>query len=475
MVGTRQILGLAIDETGVVATELRLQAGRPEVRRTGELLWGQDLTADSAAVLGQRLRQFLREQGFSAKRAVVGLAAKWVLTKEIEAPPASPDVLAGMLGIQAERAFSLDAAELVFDYCGKTSTSEKSPVLLLAARRQVVNQIKGIMQAAGLQLQSITLSALACSKALGDGSLSSWYGLYTRPTYCEFWAHRGGSPCFIKHIAIAKNGTPDGYAELLASTINRMMLLSPMPGQTPPYSITAYDACGLSDRLVEGLGKRLGSQAKVSNGRAGLQSRGLGLADQPDQARAVAAAAVALAGIGPERPPVDFLNPRVGAKKKAAVDRKRVAIWGGGIGGACVLGLLILLAVWRSYVGDIVASEAWLKDNATQIAAAQQIRDQYKFGGSWDSRDARTLECFKELTLAFPEEPSLWAKTLILNENGTASVSGTTTSEASVYAVLDKLKVNKNFSDVKLSHVRDIGRDSRDKEFAITFTFRGVK
>jgi Tfp pilus assembly PilM family ATPase len=110
MVGTRHILGLAIDDAGVVATELSVQSGRAEVRRTGELLWGQELTADSARSLGQRLRQFLREQGFTSKRAVVGLAAKWVLTKEVDAPPASPEALAGMLSIQAERAFSLDAA-----------------------------------------------------------------------------------------------------------------------------------------------------------------------------------------------------------------------------------------------------------------------------------------------------------------------------------------------------------------------------
>jgi hypothetical protein len=471
MVGTRHILGLAIDDAGVVATELSVQSGRAEVRRTGELLWGQELTADSARSLGQRLRQFLREQGFTSKRAVVGLAAKWVLTKEVDAPPASPEALAGMLSIQAERAFSLDADELVFDYCGRTSTTEKSPILLLAARRQMVHQIKDLTEAAGLQVQSMTLSALACSKVLSEGGLASWYGLYTRPTYCEFWAQLDGSPRFIKHVPLGKNGTPAGYADLLASAIERLMLLSPVPGQRPPYAITAYDACGLPEELIDGLGKRLGPQIKVSNGRAGLCSKGLTLPDHPDQARAIAAAAVAMTAVGPQKPLVDFLNPRVGAKK--AVSHKRVIVWGAGIAAACVLGLGVLLAIWYGYSRQIAASNAWLKENEAQITAAQEVVDRYKYAGSWVSREPQFLECLKGLTTAFPEEPYLWASSLALNENGTGSVVGKTTSETSFYEMLDKIKQDaQEFPDVKMMYLREGGRDSREKEFAINFNFK---
>ncbi len=471
MVGTRHILGLAIDDTGVVATELRLQSGRAEVRRTGELLWGQELTADSVRPLGQRLHQFLREQGFTAKRAVVGLAAKWVLTKEVDAPPASPEALAGLLSIQAERVFSLDADELIFDYCGRTSTTEKSPILLLAARRQMVHQIKDLTEAAGLQVQAMTLSALACTKALSEGGLKSWYGLYARPTYCEFWAQLDGSPRFIKHVPMGKNGSPAGYADLLAATLERLMLLSPVPGQTPPYAITAYDACGLPAECLEGLGRRLGPQITISNGRAGLLSKGLVLPDHPDQARAIAAAAVALTAVGSQKPLVDFLNPRLRAKK--AVSHKRVIVWGAGIAAAGVLGLGVLLAVWHAYRSDIAAGNAWLKENEAQINAAQEFVDRAKYASSWDSRAPQFLECLKGLTTAFPEEPSLWASSLALNENGTGSVVGKTTSEASFYEMLDKIKQDaKEFPDVKMMYLRDPGRDSREKEFAINFKFK---
>jgi len=60
-----------------------------------------------------------------------------------------------------------------------------------------------------------------------------------------------------------------------------------------------------------------------------------------------------------------------------------------------------------------------------------------------------------------------------LNENGTGSVVGKTTSETSFHEMLDKIKQDaKEFPDVKMMYLRDPGRESREKEFAINFNFR---
>ena len=184
MFGTRTILGLAIDEFGIAVAEVHIRPGRPEVQRVGQWSFEEKLNSDNAKALGQKLRQFLRTNHFSSKQAIIGIPTKWVVAKEIVAPPASPDALAGMLNIQAERAFSLNASELIFDYCGRTSVSEQSEVLLLAARREIVDQTKELMVAAGLEVRSMTVSALAFGKTLSKAGPEHQYGLYTRPTYC---------------------------------------------------------------------------------------------------------------------------------------------------------------------------------------------------------------------------------------------------------------------------------------------------
>lgn len=474
MVGTRHILGLAIDDCGIVATELCIRSGRAEIRGTGEFAWEKEFTADTAKDLGQRFRRFLRDRGFTAKRAVVGLAAKWVLAKEIEAPPAAPEALAGILGIQAERVFSMNADELIFDYCGKTSTSEKSQVLLLAAHRQTVGQIKEMAEAAGLHVQSITVSAFACGSTPSDNGSACHYGLYTRPTYCEFWSQFDGSPQFIKHIPLGVDGNPSGYADLLTTTIQRQILMSSRQDQVPPHQVTAYDACGLSDEAFERLNQRLSPQITVRNGRAGWQAGTL--ADKPghpQEAGTVAAAAVALTAVGPSRMSVDFLNPRIGQKK--AVSHKRVVTWVAVVAAVLLVALGVSVADWQSDRRDVAIYTQQLKDMGEDWAAAKDVVARLTYARSWLATEPQFLNCLRELTQAFPEEGSVWATSLALNENGSGSVVGKATSPESIEEVLDKIRGNSAFSDVQTIHIQNAGRDAREKEFAISFVFKGAR
>jgi hypothetical protein len=468
MVGTRHLLGLAIDDCGVVATELCIRAGRPEIHGAGELSWDREFTAENVVELGQQLRHFLRERGFTAKKAVVGLAAKWVLAKEVEAPPATSEALAGILGIQAERAFSLNAEELVFDYCGKTSSSQKSQVLLLAARRQIVNRVKELTEAAGVQVQSMTVSAFACGgEPSGNGSACR-YGLYTRPTYCEFWGQTDGSPQFIKHIPLMVDGDPSGYADLLTAALQRQILLASRQDQSPPHHVAAYDAGGLSADVLKRLNEQLAPQITIRDGRSGLT-----MPTGVQEAHTVAAAAVALTAVGPDRPVIDFLNPRIGEKKK--VDHKKFLVWAAGIAAVCLIGLGLWLLDWQGDRSDIAVYTQQMKDMEKDLTAAKEVVARLTHASSWGTTDPRFLNCLRAVTEAFPEEGSVWATSLALNESGVGSVLGKLTSESSFYEVFDKIDQNKVFANTKLIHIRDVGQNSREKEFALSFTFKGAK
>jgi len=473
MVGTRHILGLAIDECGVVATELSVRAGRTEMRGAAEFPWEKEFTADNARELGQSLRRFLREKGFTAKRAAVGLAAKWVLAKEVEAPPATSEALAGILGIQAERVFSMNPGDLVFDYCGKTSPSQKSQVLLLAARRQVVDQIRELAAAAGLQIESITVSAFACGSSSTENRMGSRYGLYARPTYCEFWGQLDGSPRFIKHIPMVLNGDASGSADLLSGTIRRLLLLSSQQDQSSSRQVTAYDACGLAPEVFDRLNERLAPHVQVRNGRLGMLPDGAAGSGDPKESRAVAAAAVARTAVAAQRPTIDFLNPRIGRKKKA--DPRRAAVWGAAVAGVCLIALAVWLFGWRADASDIATYKEQLAALEEDLAAAQAVVDRLSYADSWGSTDPRFLSCLRELTQAFPEEGDVWVTSLAVTEAGAGLIVGRATNDQSVYEVCDKIKSNPAFADAQLIHTRDAGRNSREREFAINFTYKGTK
>jgi len=474
MLSARNILGIAVDEFGIVAAEVRFRPSRSEVRRVGQWSFEERLNSDNAKDLGQKLRQFLRTNHFSSKQAIIGIPTKWIIAKEIIAPPASPDVLAGMLSIQAERAFSLNASELIFDYCGRTSVSEKSEVLLLAARRQIIDQITELVVAAGLQVQSMTVSALAFSKVLSKTGPEYRYGLYTRPTYCEFWTQVNGTPRSIQHVPIAgEHRTPDEHTEQLVAMIQRMILLSSQQGQSPPYHVTAYDGCGLMDEMINRLNEQLAPQVTVTNGGSQILSGRLRLSDYPEDAQSIAAVAVAMIAVGTDKPPVDFLNPRIGVKKTS--HRKSVTVWAGIIGVVCLVALATVLVDWQADRRDIATYAQQLELMSEDITAAQEVVDRISYASSWTSQEPVFLNCLRELTLTFPEEPMVWATNLRLSENAGAALVGKAVDENSFYEVLDKIKEHKAFSNVQMIHIRDAGRDSREKEFAVHFEFRGVK
>lgn len=474
MLGTRTLLGLAIDEFGIVAAEVAARGGRPQVRRVGQLAFEAKLSAETAKDLGQQLRQFLRANHFSSRHAIVGIPTKWIVAKEIAAPPATPDALAGILSIQAERAFSLNANDLIFDYFGRTSTSESSKVMLLAARRQIVSNVKEMTAAAGLHVQSVTVSALAFGRMLSGTDAQVRYGLYARPTYFEFWSQANGQLRTIKHVPVASaNGTTPDRAEELTSAIQRLILMSGEPGQNPPHEITVYDADNRTDGLIERLNKRLKPQITVSDGRTDLLSDRVDASEGSQEAQSIAAAAVAMVGSETDKPAVDFLNPRLGRKK--ASSRKRVTVWAAAVAVVALILVGTVVADWQAKRSDIATYTEQLEAIGEDIEAAQEMRDRLQYASSWTSQTPVFLTCLRELTLTFPERGTIWARSLALRETAQGSLVGRAVDEQSIYEILDIVKENGAFSDIVTMYVRDAGGTSREKEFAITFRFQGVK
>lgn len=469
MLGTRTLLGLAIDEHGVMVAEIGGRAGRPDVRRVGHWEFPAPFDSGPTQELGRQLKHYLRANHFSSKQAVIGIPTKWIVAREIVAPPANPEALAGMLAIQAERAFSLNASELVFDYCGQPSTSESRKVLLLAARRQMIERVREVASVAGLHVQGVTVSALAFDKGRSQMDAARGFGLYARPTYCEFWSRGAGRPGTIKHVPmVGTNGVLDDRIQHLGAAIQRLIMLMPQPNQAPPYEVTLYNACSASEGLIARLNERLAPQITVREG--GDELRG---PDRLGGAESIAAAAVALTGAGMSKPQVDFLNPRIGRREIS--HHKRLVGWGVFAAAVAVVIVGAALVDWQRTRSDIVTYTEQLELMGGDLEEARAVVDRMAYARSWTSQTPEFLECLRQLTLAFPEAPTVWATSLALNDNSEGSLVGRAVSDAGIIEVQDRIKQNTAFSDVQMIHIRDVGRNSNEKEFALKFKFQGAR
>ena len=78
MFGRRKILGLAATSRSVTAVEVVAANTGGRASRAAEFVFPDGVGLQEPVLLGKALRRFLRQQGFSASRCVIGMAANWL-------------------------------------------------------------------------------------------------------------------------------------------------------------------------------------------------------------------------------------------------------------------------------------------------------------------------------------------------------------------------------------------------------------
>lgn len=469
---TRRILGLDIEEHSILAAELRVDREQYELRRTAEFVFPEDISFDEPDRLGQLLRQFLRKNHFSAKNAVLGIPAKWLIVREENIPPTNTDSLAGILRIQAERHFSLDYNDLVFDYSGEVSPTKTSSLTLVAALRRKIEQVVTTVQAAGLSALSVTSSSLAFAWAFGWGRSASGYALYIRPNYAEFLVQKDKCFRLIRHLPIAVSSYQDAKVgvDALASEVRRIISFLPdSQNKSNSEKLLIGNAANIEPEALQTFTECFPRQVKVIDGSANLTIKKLEESDGPEMNRFTAAISLALAGKQPNLLAIDFLNSHINPQKKMA-NAKQI-LWAAVVGIVLFLCCLFVFLDWQNDVEEVAALRSRMENMKEDITEAESVVQKVSFARGWYSGRARFLDCLKELTLKFPTEGRIWTASLAIREDMQGIISGKSLDEKSVLEVLDALKESEVFSDVQMLYMRDAGRNSKEVSFAINFVF----
>ena len=124
--------------------------------------------------------------------------------------------------------------------------------------------------------------------------------------------------------------------------------------------------------------------------------------------------------------------------------------------GAVAMGVVVIIALiflvqqiqlWR------VRSQ-W-SHMAVKVADLQDIQNQIRFYRPWYDESFRTLAILRQVTLAFPEDGSVTAKSIEIRDSGSTVIcSGNTRDIASVLAMQAKLRTQPGVSALKLPQIR---------------------
>ena len=462
MKNTKNILGLAFEERRIFAAEVAMQGDRPQLVRQGVFETAAGIESADAARWGQELRQFLKAHGFTARTAVVGLPARWVVAKQVKIPPAEEGAIAGIVEIQVQRNFSLDAQDLAFDFYRRRQADASSTLLLMATQNRRLSQISALVRAAGLRMVAVAPTSHAFR--MFERNVFD-LGVYVGDEGVEFWSGKTDLP-WVRHVGLSVQAGEQRERQL-QEEVQRQLVLTASDGdearrltfyvsrEGPETFLQSSAGAPTSNTIVDGnsLLAEAGFRAE-SGGRVGA---------------AVGAAALALAACTGQTFYVDFVNSHGAAKKHHP--RLRVRRWAAILAGAVLTALGAAAVGWRLDVRDIATYSRQLETMSADIEASRQVVDRMSYAATWTVRRPRFLDCLQELTGAFPDEGSVWVVSLAVRENAQGLITGQAVKESDGLGVLDALKGNAAFGEVAMVHMRDAGRETNEVSFAITFKY----
>lgn len=447
----RSYLGLSITEKCIRIAALRGSS----VEHVAELLIESDWS--DAANIGKQLRAMLHSKGIKARRAVIGLPATWIVTRRRDVPSVRDEaMLADMLRLQAQRAFSLDPDDLIVDYVLQPSRSSDPSIVLVAAVKERCQQVSAMATAAGLQVQGITASTAALAAA--QYPAKTGLTLNVTDDQSEMALSIDGAVYALRSIE-----------PLDRSTLRRILATDEALAGAGARAFAIWDGRNAKGDLAADVMSAMDGAAVVKPGIAGIANPN-GLAMQATNNDRYATAVALARSVGDaERRPVDFLHSRLAPKPPRRIDaRIRIAIWPVL---AAMIGIGALLYMWHDRSATVDALEAQVADLADHRSDAEAYVARVRRADGWFANRSTPLDVLRAITLAFPVDATIWATDVSLDSARAGVVTGQATHSRAVLDVREALQRNAALREVKLIYMRAGNGSDTNVAFAIAFQF----
>jgi hypothetical protein len=443
------LLGLALDGSrldGVVLKRTNGSLAQPQ--KFSAQLTLDPLTA-APELVGREIRNHLDAAGVREKNCVVGLPSRWLLTAQTELPAGLPDADAeSLLQLEAEKNFHADAASLQISDSRCALADGKKFVLLAGVPNTHVGSLEQVLAAAKLKPVSFALGISALEKS--DGALALVIG----ENSVALQITAGGGVAALRTLEGAVENV-GGRATLNANAVSREARIT--LGQLPPElrsavkRIRIFGPRGLADAIADEMELKfeaMGLKTKIVSGYAADE---FGVTLPPDVSRS-AAFSLAADFLTEKKPAFEFLPPKPNVLEQLV---KKYTSGKFGTVGAVAAGMaVIVLAILLFQQIELWHYRSQWSHMEKKVGELQKISDEISFYHPWYADDYPGLAILRQLTLAFPEDGSVTAKTIEVRDGNTVSCSGNARDNSALIAVLAKLRAADGVKNVKLGQIR---------------------
>ncbi len=474
---SHRALGMAFEAKAVLLAEVRRKNGKFVLTKWVRFPFPEKVELEQGDRLGRALGGFLKSEGFTARRAVVGLPLRWVIAEERTVPPAGEDVLTEMLRLESERSFAAEVKRLALDYLPPAGEGSRRSVVLCGASEERLLQIRQVVESAGLILEGVTVTVGALAAVSLRGSppgAGPAVVANLSPEAAEVAVSSGGALRRMLRLTAGTESDPRVRKERLVRELKRAAASLAWQDGVVADRFILWDATGYGDGLAAELAGTF-EAGEIAAGDVSTLAELDGSAESGTEAVLCAgAAALALSAFEPACRPVDFINSRLKTRREGALPGPaRLGVIAG------VFLLVVVGALGASYLSAKSAVDGLRSELAQQedvVAAADELIATVRFTDGWYGARPRYLDCLLELTKAFGEDNDLWATSVSLSEDGACIVSGKATQYRAVLSFLKRLTGSPAFAEVKLHGGISYPQSSAGRRyltFSIRFRFRG--
>lgn len=422
-----------------------------------------DLVASREA-FAAAIREALQAGGISARSVVADLPRRLVTVRFARLPHAPPEQMRSMVAFEAQQyiLFSLD--EVILDYhvlpelTGFTSGGgdDMDTVLLAAARRTLVAELTAIFDQAGVELERLSVSALALAEHIRD-ALEPTAIIHIEPGEMDVAAVADGHLLFTRASALhTENVLPEVALRRVMEEVARSFTAYQNEFRHQPLAhiyLAGSGAPGLEPEASERmLSDVLGMPVTYLHPR---------LLD-PSHLSYATAVGVALQTRSDSIAPIN-LYPNERAVQRAQQAKKQRGILAAALLVILAIGgVSVAMSQWearnKAWKATVRANQA-LNEVTAQVEARkksytrlQELENDLKSGLD---RAHPAVDVLAALDHALPPSAAIWLTQFAFDRGGLITLRGETKSEAAATDLVLSLQRTGAFADVKLGYLGD--------------------
>ena len=447
------LLGLTMDGSRLEGIVLHRANGALQPGPSFTATLSLDPLTAPPELVGREIRNHLDAAGIRERHCVLGVPLKWVLTAHTELPRLAPEDAANLLQLEAERAFPSDPATLRIADSRVALAGDKQYVTLAGIPNTQLATLESVLAAAKLKPVSFALR-LGALQPPGEAKSEGVLALLIGENHVSLQITCGGGIAALRALEGAIE-TESGQRILQANLVARetRITLGQLPAELRAgvRRIRLFGPRELAQQLADALAPRfepMGLKVEVVTAHAPGEF-GVPLPADAALTGAFSLAARALVG---QSPAFEFLPPKPTVLQQLSARYASGKARTIGLAAAAVL-VLVVGAFAVQQIQLMVFRSRWNKI-AAQVHELETVQQQIRQYRPWYDDSCRSLSILKQVTLAFPEDGVVTAKTIDIREGSTVSCSGSARDQAAFLKTYSQLRGAENIADLKVDQIR---------------------